>query len=82
MGTATLNGSGQAALTISIFSVAGSYFVFASYRGDSNYNSSPSPILVQQVVTAAIPALDRTGFVAFTLLLAGIGILYIRRTTG
>jgi hypothetical protein len=47
LGTGTLNGSGQASLTVSSLS-SGSYFIEALYLGDSTFNSSSST-LTQQI---------------------------------
>jgi hypothetical protein len=48
LGTATLNGSGQASLTTS-FSTAGPRSITAIYVGDVNYHGSTSAVLVQAV---------------------------------
>ncbi len=52
LGTGTLNGSGQATLSISSLSV-GSHSITATYGGDSNFNSSTSSALTQTVTAAA-----------------------------
>ena len=44
LGSAALNGSGQAALAVSSLSV-GSHAITASYGGDGNFPASTSPVL-------------------------------------
>jgi hypothetical protein len=52
LGTATINGSGQAALTMSSLT-AGSHPITATYSGDANFSSSTSPTLTQNVSSNA-----------------------------
>ena len=48
LGTATLNGSGQAMFTTSTLA-AGSHSITASYGGDANFKGSTSPKFTQTV---------------------------------
>jgi hypothetical protein len=52
IGSATLNGSGQAALTTSALAI-GSHSMTAAYSGDANFFASTSPALTQSVVQSA-----------------------------
>ena len=52
LGTATLNGSGQAVFSTSSLS-EGTHAITATYEGDSDYSASVSPVL-QQLVQSAV----------------------------
>jgi ELWxxDGT repeat protein len=52
LGTATLNGAGQATFTTSTLAL-GTHVVSASYAGDTNFTASFSPI-VSEVITASL----------------------------
>jgi len=52
IGSGTLNGSGQASISVSNLNV-GSHSITASYGGSSNFNSSTSALALSQVVNKA-----------------------------
>jgi hypothetical protein len=80
LGSAALNGSGQAAFSTTALT-AGGHSITASYGGDSNFGSSTSPVLTQTVnqtssTTGIAASVDPSAFgqsVTFTATVNGSG---------
>jgi hypothetical protein len=80
LGTAALNGSGQATFSTTMLT-AGSHAITAAYSGDSNFGSSVSPVLTQTVnatsttigVTSSVNPSAFGQSVTFTATVSGTG---------